>query len=81
MDKLIFNFTDEVNPDFEKNCIRNILAKVTSVITQMDTSELYEEDVNMIETLSTTAIALVDEIKYLEKLELFGFEHDEECEN
>lgn len=76
MDKLIFDFADEVNPHFEKNCIRNILAKVTSAITQMDTSELYEEDVNMIETLSTTAIALVDEIKYLDKIEELGFDEE-----
>lgn len=77
MDKLIFNFTDEINPDFEKNCIRNILAKVTCAITQMNTSELCEEDVNMIEQLSTTAITLVDEVKYLEKIEAFGFEQEE----
>lgn len=74
MDKLIFEFADEINPHFEKNCIRNILAKVTSVIVQMDTTDLYEEDVSMIETLSTTAIALVDEIKYLDKIEELGFE-------
>ena len=77
MDKLIFNFTDEINPQFEKNCIRTILAKVTSTISQMDTSDLDEKDVDTIETLSTTAIALVDEVKYLEKIEQNGFEPDE----
>jgi hypothetical protein len=77
MDKLIFNFTDEINPQFEKNCIRTILAKVTSTISQIDTSDLDEKDVDTIETLSTTAIALVDEVKYLEKIEQNGFESDE----
>ena len=76
MDKLIFNFADEVNPDFEKNCIRNILAKVTCAITQIDTTELNEEDVDTLETLSTVAIALVDEVKYLDKIENFGFADD-----
>ena len=83
MDKLLYNFTDELNPNFEKNCIRNILAKVTTAIMQVDVSELYEGEVNMLETLSSTAIALVDEIKYLEKIES-GFEQeecDEEYEN
>lgn len=78
MDKLLYNFTDELNPNFEKNCIRNILAKVTTAVMQMDVSELYEDEVNMLETLSSTAIALVDEIKYLEKIES-GFEQ-EECD-
>ena len=78
MDKLIYNFTDEINPNFEKNCIRNILAKVTTAVMQMDVSELYEGEVNMLETLSSTAIALVDEIKYLDKIES-GFEQ-EECD-
>ena len=83
MDKLLYNFTDELNPNFEKNCIRNILAKVTTAIMQVDVSELYEGEVNMLETLSSTAIALVDEIKYLENIES-GFEQeecDEEYEN
>ena len=83
MDKLMYNFTDELNSNFEKNCIRNILAKVTTAIVQMDVSELYEGEANMLETLSSTAITLVDEIKYLEKIES-GFEQeecDEEYEN
>ena len=64
MDKLIFDFSDEVNPDFEKNCIRNILANVTSAITKIDIVDL--DDVEIIERLSSTAIELADEIKYLD---------------
>ena len=79
MDKLMYNFTDEINSNFEKNCIRNILAKVTTAIVQMDVSELYEGEANMLETLSSTAIALVDEIKYLEKVES-GLEQ-KECDD
>ena len=79
MNKLIFDFSN-ADSDFEKNCIRNILAKVTTAIVQMDISELYEEETNTIETLSSTAIALVDEIKYLEKIEQNGFEDECECE-
>jgi hypothetical protein len=74
MDKLIFNFSDEVNPDFEKNCIRNILAKLTSVITKMDVVDL--DDVEMIKRLSSTAIELTDEIRYLNG----DFDHYEEYE-
>lgn len=76
MDKLIYDFSN-TNPQFEKNCIRTILAKVTMGISAMDVSELYSEDVDALEKLSATAIALVDEIKYLEKIEKFGFEESD----
>lgn len=72
MDKLIFDFADEVNPNFEKNCMRSILARLTGVITQMDIVDL--DDVESAERLSATAITLVDEIKYLDKIETLGYE-------
>ena len=77
MDKLIFDFSN-INPQFEKNCIRTILAKVTMGISQMDVSELDVQETEVLERLSSIAISLIDEIKYLEKIELFGFEQNEE---
>lgn len=73
-DMIFLNLIDECYSQFEKNCIRNILAKVTNVIIQMDTFEPDEETVAAIEKLSATAITLVDEVKYLENIEKNGFE-------
>lgn len=77
MDELIYDFSN-ANPQFEKNCIRTILAKVTIGISMMDVSELDIQGTEILERLSATAIALVDEIKYLEKIENLGFEESDE---
>ena len=74
--ELIYDFSD-TSPQFEKDCICTILAKVTMGISMMDVSELGESDVDILERLSATAISLVDEIKYLESIETNGFKNNE----
>jgi len=51
--------------DFEKSCIQNILAKVTSVVILMDSTDINEKEMDTLERCTALAVTLTDQIKYL----------------
>ena len=55
----------EFKKDFEKSCIQNILAKVTSIAMLMDSNDVNDKEMDIIERCTTLAITLTDQIKYL----------------
>lgn len=55
----------EFKKDFEISCIQNILAKVTSVVMLMDSNDVNDEEMDILERCTTLAITLTDQIKYL----------------
>ena len=55
----------EFKKDFEKSCIQNILAKVTSIVTLMDSTDINEKEMDMLERCTALAVTLTDQIKYL----------------
>lgn len=56
----------EFKKDFEKSCIQNILAKVTSVVMLMDSNDVNDKEMDIIERCATLAVSLTDQIKYLD---------------
>lgn len=55
----------EFKKDFEKSCIQNILAKVTSIVTLMDLTDINEKEMDTLERCTALAVTLTDQIKYL----------------
>lgn len=55
----------EFKKDFEKTCIQNILAKVTSVVMLMDSNDVGDKEMDILERCTTLVVTLTDQIKYL----------------
>lgn len=68
----------EFKKDFEKCCIQNILAKVTSVVMLIDSEDVCEEEMDVLERCATLAITLTDQIKYLDSETTIVQNSDEE---
>lgn len=56
----------EFKKDFEISCVQNILAKVTSVVMLMDSNDVNDKEMDILERCATLAVTLTDQIKYLD---------------